>query len=174
MESANARQRAVAAAISWNQMESRDGASRESNARVDEYFGQDVFSQRIMRQRLSKETFKRLMRTIVHAEPLANQVRSVPSPSAGRHPNNIARSQRADPNRGPSPLPISAGVAHQRRSRCAGRSRSEATRAASTKDRRPLRRADRLSRKRWTAPFGLRRVEATGAAPSSARPRHLR
>ncbi|MCZ6682754.1 MAG: glutamine synthetase III [Planctomycetota bacterium] len=77
MESANARQRAVAAAISWNQMESRDGASRESNARVDEYFGQDVFSQRIMRQRLSKETFKRLMRTIVHAEPLDPQVADV-------------------------------------------------------------------------------------------------
>jgi glutamine synthetase type III len=37
--------------------------------RVDQVFGSDVFSERVMQQRLPKDVFKRLQRTIQHADP---------------------------------------------------------------------------------------------------------
>ena len=39
-------------------------------ARVDEFFGRDVFGRQIMRQRLPKEVYRRLMSTIQHGELL--------------------------------------------------------------------------------------------------------
>ena len=77
MDSAHARQRAVAAAISWTDSRLREAAAGKTPARVDEYFGQDVFSRRVMRQRLPKEVFKQLMTTIEHAEPLDPQLADV-------------------------------------------------------------------------------------------------
>ena len=41
-----------------------------ANSRVDGIFGVDVFSRRVMRQRLPKEVFKSLVRTIDQGEPL--------------------------------------------------------------------------------------------------------
>ncbi len=46
---------------------------RQSNShqeRVEEIFGADVFSERVMQQRLPKDVFKRLQRTILHGEPI--------------------------------------------------------------------------------------------------------
>ncbi|MCK6477600.1 MAG: glutamine synthetase III, partial [Phycisphaerales bacterium] len=42
-------------------------------ARVDQIFGADVFSERVMLQRLPKDVFKRLQRTMHHAEPLDHE-----------------------------------------------------------------------------------------------------
>ena len=39
-------------------------------ARVDEIFGADVFSRKVMRQRLPKDVFKSLVRTMDRGEPL--------------------------------------------------------------------------------------------------------
>ncbi len=41
-----------------------------NDTRVDELFASDVFTERVMQQRLPKEVFKRLQRTILHGEPL--------------------------------------------------------------------------------------------------------
>src|SRR5262245_15714320 len=51
----------------------RDGfhtAHAHKETRVDERFAEDVFTLRVMQQRLPKETFKRLQRTIKHGEAL--------------------------------------------------------------------------------------------------------
>jgi glutamine synthetase len=45
--------------------------------RIDGYFGCDVFSQRVMRQRLPKDVYKRLMRTIEQKQPLDEAVAHV-------------------------------------------------------------------------------------------------
>jgi len=45
--------------------------------RIDEIFGRDVFSAKVMRQRLPKEVFKSLQRTIDRGEPLDPQVANV-------------------------------------------------------------------------------------------------
>jgi glutamine synthetase len=45
--------------------------------RIDEIFGRDVFSTKIMRQRLPKEVFRSLQRTIDKGEPLDPQVANV-------------------------------------------------------------------------------------------------
>ncbi|MEO8226974.1 MAG: glutamine synthetase III, partial [Gemmatimonadota bacterium] len=46
-------------------------------ARIDDIFGADVFSRRVMRQRLPKDVFKSLMRTVEHGEPLDPQLAGV-------------------------------------------------------------------------------------------------
>ncbi|HRJ49035.1 MAG: glutamine synthetase III [Phycisphaeraceae bacterium] len=46
------------------------GQSSAATSRVDQVFGADVFSERVMQQRLPRDVFKRLQRTIQHAEPL--------------------------------------------------------------------------------------------------------
>ena len=48
-----------------------------SNERVDTIFGSDVFSPTLMRQRLPKEIYKSLMRTIEHGDALDQQVAGV-------------------------------------------------------------------------------------------------
>jgi glutamine synthetase len=47
-----------------------DSIQGVSNDRVDQVFGSDVFTERVMQQRLPKEVFKHLQRTIHHGEPL--------------------------------------------------------------------------------------------------------
>ena len=48
-----------------------------TNDRVDNIYGQDVFSRRIMQQRLPKEVYKSLLRTIDRGQPLDPQVADV-------------------------------------------------------------------------------------------------
>jgi glutamine synthetase len=45
--------------------------------RVDEIFGADVFTRRVMRQRLPREVYKSIVRTIDHGQPLDLQVADV-------------------------------------------------------------------------------------------------
>jgi len=57
---------------------STDSTNSPSPAdRIDEIFGRDVFSTKIMRQRLPKEVFRSLQRTIDKGEPLDPQVANV-------------------------------------------------------------------------------------------------
>jgi glutamine synthetase len=52
-------------------------ADDESPARIDEVFGADVFSRRVMRQRLPKAVFRRLLKTLDDGEPLDPAVADV-------------------------------------------------------------------------------------------------
>jgi len=52
-------------------------AQPDTIERVDHIYGQDVFSRRVMRQRLPKEVYKSLIRTIDNGEPLDPQVADV-------------------------------------------------------------------------------------------------
>ncbi len=74
MDLVKARHEAIAAGTNWSG--SNDGAAA-GNERVETFFGRDVFSQRTMRQRLPKEAYERLMRTIHDGEPLDPQVADV-------------------------------------------------------------------------------------------------
>ena len=49
----------------------------EAMQRVDAIFGADVFTRRVMQQRLPKETYRSLVRTIDHGDPLDPQVADV-------------------------------------------------------------------------------------------------
>ncbi len=70
----SARDRAVAAAISWREHRVKVPATSE---RVDAYFGCDVFSQRTMQQRLPKAVHRKVMRTIRQGEPLDADVADI-------------------------------------------------------------------------------------------------
>jgi glutamine synthetase len=50
--------------------ELQPGQGAVMNTRVEQNFGADVFTQRVMQQRLPKDVFKRLQRTIEHGEAL--------------------------------------------------------------------------------------------------------
>jgi glutamine synthetase len=73
-----AKQQAILDATAW-----LTTSRREANGvgpeipRVDTYFGKDVFSRRLMRQRLPKETFERLMETVDRRKPLDLEVANV-------------------------------------------------------------------------------------------------
>ncbi|MBC7835496.1 MAG: glutamine synthetase III [Phycisphaerales bacterium] len=69
---ATPRQSAVAAATAWNSKDSHgfEGASGGAAARLESAYGADVFSERVMRQRLPKDIFKRMMRTTQLGEAL--------------------------------------------------------------------------------------------------------
>ncbi|MFG0328092.1 MAG: glutamine synthetase III [Phycisphaerales bacterium JB037] len=72
--SSETRRRAVEAAHSWN------GTAPELTTKqpsIEDIFGEDVFDQRVMRQRLPKDTFKSLVRTIEENEPLEMHVADV-------------------------------------------------------------------------------------------------
>ncbi len=72
----NARSEAIAAGTaSWNGKPSSHATAIAQ--RVDSTFGSDVFSQRTMRQRLPKDVYKRLMRTINLGEALDPDVADV-------------------------------------------------------------------------------------------------
>ncbi len=76
MDPVKSRQDAVQAAVAWSQTEldQRSPASRASQ--VDE-FGEDAFSQRVIRQRLPRDVYRRLMRTIELGEPIGMEVAEV-------------------------------------------------------------------------------------------------
>ncbi len=69
----NAREAAASAATAWN-LAPRD---QDNAARVDEYYGCDVFDVSEMRSRLPKQVFKDLQRTITHGERLDPSVADV-------------------------------------------------------------------------------------------------
>ena len=73
-----ARELAITHASDW-----RDrllNGSARATERIDEIFGVDVFGQRTMQQRLPKDVYKRLIRTIELGEPLDHQVADVVVP----------------------------------------------------------------------------------------------
>lgn len=47
-----------------------NGQQQAASDRVDQFFAADVFTERVMQQRLPKEVFKRIQKTILHGEPL--------------------------------------------------------------------------------------------------------
>ncbi len=67
MNRTTARHDAIAAVISWNEEDHRLAKNAQ---RAEELFGRDVFSERVMRQRLPKEVFKSVQRTVRLGEPL--------------------------------------------------------------------------------------------------------
>ncbi|MGD9691665.1 MAG: glutamine synthetase III [Phycisphaerales bacterium] len=71
MTPSTARKDAIAAVISWKE----DAHRLPTNAeRAEMLFGRDVFSERVMRQRLPKDVFKKVQRTILKGEPLEDAV----------------------------------------------------------------------------------------------------
>lgn len=70
-----ARELAITHASDWR--ERMLNGSARATERIDEIFGIDVFGQRTMQQRLPKDVFKRLMRTIDLGEALDPQVADV-------------------------------------------------------------------------------------------------
>jgi glutamine synthetase len=78
MDLTRARQRAIEAATTWKASRNVDNhRPADLFSRVDEIFGCDVFSQRVMRQRLPKDIYKRLMSTLQHGEPLDPQLADI-------------------------------------------------------------------------------------------------
>jgi glutamine synthetase len=77
MGATKARQSAISDAITWERNGAKDRQGRQAEERVDQYFGRDVFSQKVMRQRLPKEMYRRLMRTIIEGHPLDHEVADV-------------------------------------------------------------------------------------------------
>ena len=62
------------AATSWV----GNGSTEDSEVgRVDRYFGNDVFSRKVMRQRLPKDVYKKLMQTVELSQPLDRDVADV-------------------------------------------------------------------------------------------------
>ena len=76
MSPTETKQQAVRDATTWHS-DSRRGDGDRDAMRVDSFFGVDVFSRRLMRQRLPKDTFKLLMETIDRRAPLDRQVADV-------------------------------------------------------------------------------------------------
>ncbi len=76
-----ARVRAITAAIHWSASQADKDNLASSGRRIDEIFGADVFSYRVMRKRLPKDIFKRLMRTAKSGEPLDLHVADVVAPA---------------------------------------------------------------------------------------------
>ena len=77
MPHTEARQKAIAAATAWNGIRSNGTEAPGEQHRVDQYFGADVFSRRVMRQRLPKNIYKQLMETIELGRPLDPHVADV-------------------------------------------------------------------------------------------------
>ena len=74
MSSSETRQNAISAAISWSGDTHANGKKLE---RVDEFYGADVFSISAMRQRLPKNIFKKLLRTLELGEALSTDVADI-------------------------------------------------------------------------------------------------
>ncbi len=71
----NPRLEAVLAATTWN--DASGNGEPQTNPRMETLFGADVFSERVMQQRLPKNIFKALMRTLDLGEPLDPHVADV-------------------------------------------------------------------------------------------------
>jgi glutamine synthetase len=64
-------------AMHTHRLESHGGQQHTPAERAEQIFGADVFSERVMQQRLPKDVFKRLQRTILHAESLDSEVADI-------------------------------------------------------------------------------------------------
>ncbi|MGD9689325.1 MAG: glutamine synthetase III [Phycisphaerales bacterium] len=70
----HSRSNAIAAATSWRHAPSQ---SQRQQERYEDQFGEDVFSERTMRERLPKDTFQRFMRTVKNGERLDGELADV-------------------------------------------------------------------------------------------------
>ena len=77
METTLAHQNAITAAVNWDSNAANGSPGAAKLERVDEFFGCDVFSPNVMRQRLPKDAYRRLMRTMERGERLDLQVADV-------------------------------------------------------------------------------------------------
>ncbi|HYE03787.1 MAG TPA: glutamine synthetase III, partial [Phycisphaerales bacterium] len=71
------RQSAVAAATAWNFKPAAATAESSGHRHLEQLFGADVFSERVMRQRLPADVYKRLIRTLHHGERLDPQLADI-------------------------------------------------------------------------------------------------
>jgi len=75
------REKAIHAAATWDsERHKSNGASNSAKQpadRIDQLFGSDVFSRAVMRERLPKNTFRELVKTIEHGDPLDARVADV-------------------------------------------------------------------------------------------------
>ena len=71
------RMEAISAATSWREGGARLETSAAVHQRIEEIYGQDVFNERAMRERLPKEVFQRLMKTINKGEKLDPELADV-------------------------------------------------------------------------------------------------
>ncbi len=72
-----ARHDAIAAATDWNAQRSANGQKPVTNRQIDQIFGRDSFNQRVMRQRLPKDVYQRLMLTIEQGKELDDEIAGV-------------------------------------------------------------------------------------------------
>ena len=77
MGAMEAKQSAIRAATRWSESQQDRVDVKQAGGKIEEIFGQDVFSQRVMRQRLPKDIYKRLIRTMEDGEPLDLDVADV-------------------------------------------------------------------------------------------------
>jgi len=70
----HSRSQAITAATTWRPTVQQPGAQAE---RIEDIFGQDVFSERAMKERLPKDIFQRLMRTVKNGERLDHELADV-------------------------------------------------------------------------------------------------
>jgi len=70
----HARHDAISAATDWNAQRSANGQKRPDLRQIDQIYGSDSFNQRVMRQRLPKDVYLRLMKTIEHGEKLDDEI----------------------------------------------------------------------------------------------------
>jgi glutamine synthetase len=78
MNTSQARYEAIAAATAWNANRHRNGQPQaDPVGKLEQLFGRDVFSRRVMRQRMPKDIFKRLIQTMDYSVPLDNEVAEV-------------------------------------------------------------------------------------------------
>ncbi|MBY0307379.1 MAG: glutamine synthetase III, partial [Phycisphaerales bacterium] len=70
------RMEAISAATTWRETAQVNGQQADAQ-RLEQLYGEDVFSERAMRERLPKETFQRLMRTIKNGDRLDPELADV-------------------------------------------------------------------------------------------------
>lgn len=71
------RREAVHASTAWNRQSANGSTPTDQNRPMEEIFGIDVFSERVMRERLPEDAFKGLLATIQRSESLDPQIADV-------------------------------------------------------------------------------------------------
>lgn len=78
MNTSQARYEAIAAATAWNANRTTDSLrEHDPVSKLEKLFGRDVFSRQVIRQRMPKDMFTRLMKTIDYGVPLDHEVAEV-------------------------------------------------------------------------------------------------
>jgi glutamine synthetase len=73
----SARSEAIASTTGWKDKSMSNGTHAGAQPRVDAIFGADVFNEKVMRQRLPKDIYKRLMSTLKHGQRLDPEVADI-------------------------------------------------------------------------------------------------